>query len=225
VNCFGFFLGFEPMDNETMCVIKNMYKQNIIILLIYTMIVPIFAISHNSKGQNLMQNDTLITKASQVFFDIRYGQGGFSDKRSDIDMLGGGQLAFDISYGKYPIILSISGEYYTNSADPTHNYEIPSLTAINILYVPWHSDNRNTTIFAGGGAGWLEVPRSEDNPDKRESSICYNLEAGINQIIFWKFGLYGTGKYLYAKKKVNGKNLIDFNELIFMVGITLNLSF
>lgn len=198
--------------------------QNLIIIITYTINLPIFLLANDLGVQNSQKNDTLKSSRSQILFTIRYGQGGFCDERSDIGKLGGGQLALDLSYGKYPVIISISGEYYTNSANPTHNYEIPSLTPINVLYIPWHSKNRKSIVFAGGGAGWLKVPKSEENPDQKESSICYNLEAGINQIVLWKFGLYGTGEYLYAKKKVNGKNLINFNEFIFLLGVTFNYS-
>jgi len=60
---------------------------------------------------------------------IRWGQGGFSDDRSPLGVLGGGQLTLDIKPAKFPLAISISGEYYTNSACPTHSYEIADLTA------------------------------------------------------------------------------------------------
>ena len=61
--------------------------------------------------------------------------------------LGGGQLTLDVRHGKYPLALSVSGEYYMNSAEPTHHYEISGLTAINLLYVPWTLKNTILKIF------------------------------------------------------------------------------
>ena len=52
----------------------------------------------------------------------------------------------------------------------------------------------------------------------------YNLEAGINVRAFWKIGFYGMYKYLYANKEVNNLEVIDFNEHIFMLGITFSFS-
>jgi hypothetical protein len=161
---------------------------------------------------------------SKLFFTIRYGQGGFRDKRSSINKLGGGQLTLDVRYLKYPVALSVSGEYYTNSPNPTHSYEISGLTSFNILYMPWLLKERRSSVFLGGGIGRLEVPKSEENPEQKEKGFLFNLEAGINYRIFWKFGLYGIGKYLYAQKKVNGNKVINFNELIVLIGITFNFS-
>lgn len=159
---------------------------------------------------------------STFFFTIRFGQGGFRDKRSSINQLGGGQLAFDVRHRKYPIALSISSEYYTNSSNPTHHYEISGLTAVNILYIPWDSENRRYDIFFGGGIGQLKVPKSEENPDETEKGLLFNLEASINYTLFWKLGLYGTGKYLYSQKRVDEIRIINFNELIVLIGITFN---
>jgi len=96
------------------------------------------------------------------------------------------------------------------------------LTAINLLYVPWTFKDKRYNLFFGGGFGQLEVPRSEEQPEQTEKGLLFNLEAGINYRVFWKFGLYGLGKYLYAQKKVNWKHLINFNEFIVLIGITFD---
>lgn len=98
----------------------------------------------------------------KVDFTIRLGQGGFTDDRSPIGKLGGGQLAIDIKPINIPIAISISNEYYTNSADPTHSYEIATLTAVNILYMKKASKTERVNLFAGGGMGWLDVPKGID---------------------------------------------------------------
>lgn len=157
------------------------------------------------------------------FFTIRLGQGGFNDNRSPINKLGGGQLALDIKYNQYPIAISISTEYYTNSSHPTHTYEISDIKSINILYMSKFYNN-NLNIFAGGGIGLLEVPKSEENPDLKIKTISYNFEIGLNYEVIWNFGLYGIGKYLYACKNIDGVNIIDFSEKIVLLGITYNFS-
>jgi hypothetical protein len=149
----------------------------------------------------------------RVYFTIRSGQGGFTDARSDIDKLGGGQLTLDVRLAKYPLALSLSEEYYTNSPDPTHSYEIASMAVLNLLYMKKLS--RRINLFSGGGICLLEVP---DNESGYENGFGIDAELGINVIVFWKLGLYGMYKYLYA----NDNGLIDFNEHIGMLGITFN---
>ncbi len=155
---------------------------------------------------------------------IRLGQGGFSDDRSDLGILGGGQVALDIKPNKFPFAVSISNEYYTNSAEPTHSYEIAGLMAFNILHMTKPFKSKRINVFGGGGIGWLEVPKGEAEPEARERGIVYNLEAGINIMIFWKIGFYGIGKYLYAKKETNNIKVIDFSECIVLLGLTFNFS-
>jgi hypothetical protein len=151
---------------------------------------------------------------------LRVGQGGFSDDRSDINKLGGGQMAIDIKHADFPIALSYSGEYYTNSANPKHSYEIAELYAINALVM--HQIKR-VTLFAGGGLGGLDVP-SDNAPGKMHKGTHVNFEAGVNVLAFWKIGFYGIYKYLYAQKKVKAVKVINFNEHIVLIGITLNLN-
>jgi hypothetical protein len=157
-------------------------------------------------------------------FTIRLGQGGFSDDRSPIGQLGGGQLAVDIKLKNIPIAISISSEYYTNSADPTYSYEIDDLTAVNILYMNQVFSSERAIFFAGGGIGKLEVPKDEDESEARNKGILYNLEAGVNYKAFWKIGFYGIYKYLYSKKEVNNIKVIDFSEHIILLGVTFNFS-
>jgi len=162
------------------------------------------------------------SKKKKVYFTIRLGQGGFRDDRSPIGKLGGGQLTLDIKPSKYPIALSISNEYYTNSADPTHSYEIAGLIAVNLLYMTKLFKSERTNFFVGGGIGGLEVPKGENESDEMEQGILFNMEAGGNVRVFWKIGLYGIGKYLYAMKEVENIKVINFSEWIVLLGITFN---
>jgi hypothetical protein len=152
---------------------------------------------------------------------LRLGQGGFNDDRSPQGILGGGQVTLDIKPVKYPFAISLTTEYYTNSANPTHSYEIAGLLAINLLYMKKPFKTERVNVFLGGGLGRLEVPK-DDKPDDREIGIVYNLEAGINVRAFWKIGFYGITKYLYAQKEKNNIKVIDFSEFIVLLGITLN---
>ena len=160
----------------------------------------------------------------KINFTIRLGQGGFTDDRSPLGKLGGGQLALDIKPIKFPIALSVSNEYYTNSADPTDSYEIASLTAVNLLYMPTLFKTERLNLFVGGGIGGLKVPKGVDDPDAMEQGIVYNIEGGINFRAFWKIGFYGIYKYLYARKEVDHVKVIDFSEHIVLLGFTLNFS-
>ena len=163
-------------------------------------------------------------KKKKFYFTIRLGQGGFSDKRSPLGKLGGGQLTLDIKPAKLPLALSISSEYYTNSADPSHSYEIPGLTAINILYTAPMFDSKRVNFFTGGGMGWLKVPKGEAEPGAVVRGSHYNLEAGMKVRVFRIIGLYGICKYLYAKKAAGGIDIIDFSEFIILLGITFTFS-
>ena len=173
--------------------------------------------------ETVSPNNNSSSTEKKVNFTIRMGQGGFKDARSDIDKLGGGQVALDIKLTKYPIAISFSGEYYTNSADPTHSYEIAGLFAVNLLYMKRPFKTERVNFFAGGGLGSLDVPK--DGSDAMEKGIVYNLEGGINVRTFWKIGFYGIYKYLYANKEVDNVEVIDFNEHIVLLGITFNFGF
>ena len=174
------------------------------------------------KPQNQQAVSADSTREKKVYFTIRFGQGGFRDDRSPIGKLGGDQLTLDIKPVKFPVAVSISGEFYTNSPDPTHSYEIAGLTSINLLYMTKLLKSERTNVFMGGGIGRLEVPKGENEPDAMVKGILYNVEAGINVRLFWKIGFYGVGKYLYAQKKNNNIKVIDFSECIVLLGFTIN---
>jgi hypothetical protein len=156
--------------------------------------------------------DTLPDTGKKLYFTIRLGQGGFKDHRSDIGRLGGGQFALDIRHGKLPIALSLFTEYYSNGPDPTHSYEIDYLAAMNILYSEYLLRSRRLNLFAGAGTGWMAVPQGTDPEVK---SMLFNIEAGVQARLLWKFGIYGVYKYLYAHKGSS----VDFNEHIILLGI------
>ena len=177
---------------------------------------------HKQNSQNQQKASDDFSKEKKVYFTIRLGQGGFRDDRSEIGKLGGGQLTLDIKPRKYPVAISISGEYYTNSPDPTHSYEIADLTVINILYMEKLFKSERANVFLGGGIGRLEVPKGENEPDAVVKGTMYDIEGGINFRLFWKIGFYGIGKYLYAQKKNNSIKAIDFNEFIVLLGFTFN---
>lgn len=159
------------------------------------------------------KTDSTFASEKKIYFTIRYGQGGFTDERSPINKLGGGQLALDIKPAKLPLAITISTEYYTNSADPTNPYEISGLVAVNCLYSKYLLENQRLNVFAGAGAGGLTVPQGSDSSAK---GMLFDIEAGFNARLLWKFGIYGVYKYLYAHKKT----LINFNEHIILVGIS-----
>jgi len=158
----------------------------------------------------------------KLYCTIRLGQGGFSDSRSPIGKLGGGQLVLDIKPAKLPLAISWFTEYYTNCPDPSHSYEIANLNALNILYLPGFLKNKKLNPFIGAGIGILEVPIDGTDPIEMETGRVYNLELGINYRAFRYIGFYGIGKYLYANKKSAGVAVIDFNEFIVLLGITAN---
>jgi len=157
-----------------------------------------------------------------VYCRFRWGQGGFTDNRSDIGKLGGGQLTLDVKPRALPLALSISAEYYTNSANPTHLYEIASMTEVNLLYMTYPFGNKRVNVFAGGGVGSLGVPASELDPDHLERALLVDLEAGIDVRAYRKIGFYGVGKYLYSRKDKDGAAFIDFNEFIVLLGLTFS---
>jgi len=192
------------------------------ILLLFSVVV--FSCFKLNAQKMVSSTNSLSSREEKIYFTIRLGQGGFTDARSPIGKLGGGQLALDIKHSKFPIAISVSNEYYTNSADPTHSYEIASLIAVNFLYMTKLFKTERVNLFGGGGAGGLEVPKGVDDPDAMERGILYNIEGGVNIRAFWKIGVYGIYKYLYADKEVNNVKVINFSEHIVLLGITFNFS-
>lgn len=172
----------------------------------------------NLHAQELTNSaDIKSSPENKTHYTIRYGQGGFRDSRSPENGLGGGQLTFDIRPGGRSVIYSISSEYYTNSPDPTHSYEISNMIVFNVLYVTPLLNSPKADFFLGGGVGRLKVPEDENVPNASTDSSLFNLEAGIHWKPFKKVGFYGLYKYLYANKDV-----IDFSEHIVLLGITYN---
>jgi len=168
--------------------------------------------------------NSLSSTEKKTYLTIRLGQGGFRDNRSPIGKLGGGQLTLDFKPGTLPVAISLSSESYTNSASPTHSYEISNLISINMLYVAQLLNIERANYFLGGGVGRLEVPKDKDDPDATVNGNLYNLEAGIHMRPFRKIGFYGLYKYLYAKKEANNVKVIDFSENIVLLGITYTFS-
>jgi len=153
-------------------------------------------------------------------FTIKYGLGGFSDDRSPEGALGGNQFALDVGLNDSPLSVLLTAEYYTNGTEPTHNYEIRKLYSVNLIYHYQLLSMKDTTFFVGGGLGKLNVPESESNPGKSVSSNLINLEMGIGYQPYENFGFYGTIKYLKAEKDVSNIKVIDFDEVIFLVGVS-----
>ncbi|MGA1870658.1 MAG: hypothetical protein ACMUJM_19160 [bacterium] len=196
-------------------------KRGHFLLLLFFVMLIVYSPFHTLQAKE-KENENILSKEKKIYFTLRLGQGGFSDDRSDLGVLGGGQIALDIKSHKFPIAISISSEYYTNSPNPTHSYEIADLTAYNLLYMTKPFKHERVNVFLGGGFGWLQVPKGEEEPAARVQGFLYNLEAGINVRLFWKIGFYCIGKYLYAQKERNNIKVIDFSEHIFLLGLTFN---
>ena len=165
---------------------------------------------------SFVNSDSLKTEEKKVYFTLRLGTGGYQNSSSPIGKLGGGQLALDIRHGRIPLALGIFTEYYTNSSDPTHSYEISNLAGVNCYYSRYLLKSHRLNIFAGPGFGGLKVPQGSDSS---ASGVFFDFEAGIHARLLWKFGLYGTYKYLYAHKE----EAFSFSEHIFLLG--LNFTF
>lgn len=131
-----------------------------------------------------------------VFFTIEYGHGGVKNVRSPIGKLEGGQLALDVRPDAIPAAFYVSGEFYTNSTDPTHHHEISGTVLLHCQYSTFLF-NKRLNHFVGPGVGNLSVPQETDGSKK---GVLLDIEAGLNAILLWKFRVYLTYKYLYAKK-------------------------
>ena len=176
----------------------------------------------DSNDQAVKESHSQLKKSYK--FTIKYGLGGFNDDRSPEGTLGGNQFALDVNLNDSPFSVLLTSEYYTNSPEPTHNYEMRKLYAVNLLYHYRVSSMKDTSLFAGGGLGSLKVPESESNPGKSISSDLFNLEIGVDYQPYEKFGFYGSVKYLKAEKDVANITVIDFDEVIFLIGITYEFS-
>ena len=204
-----------------------MLKSPLVFLLLFVVLVLFssaqISAQDKKKHTDYFHTETETTKEKKIDFTLRFGQGGFRDSRSPEGGLGGGQLALDIKLVRLPVALSISSEYYTNSPDPIHSYEISDMVSINLLYIDQLLNIERADYFFGGGFGRLKVPQGE-GPASRVKGDLYNLEAGIHVRAFWRIGFYGAAKYLSAQKKVNNIKVIDFNEGIILLGVTFNFS-
>lgn len=172
---------------------------------------------------NLPGDTVPATKHKTVEIAIRTGQGGFSDSRSDINKLGGGQMALDVRLTRWPVALSFSGEYYTNSPEPAHYYEIADMMVLNVLYMPQIKRWKRVRPFMGAGGGLLKVPWNND-PEDLVTGTVFDAECGVDYRLFWKVGFYGLYKFLYAQNQVNGRRYIDFCEHIWLIGFSLRFS-
>ena len=191
----------------------------------------LFSVEHKvSLAQSgSLQADSAAEKKStrNAFYTLRVGVGGFFDSRSESGRLLGGQFIFDAKPFKYPYAISVSFiEFYSSSWDPGYSYQIQNMGTFNIFYITKPTSSQNLKIFYGGGIGFLQVPKDEPKHDDDYAvGLFYDLEAGLNYRVFKKMGVYGTVKYLYAQKKNDGVHLIDFNEVIYVTGISFNFGF
>lgn len=151
------------------------------------------------------------TSAGATELTLRVGQGGFRDDRAPDGELGGGQVFLDVTFSDLPVTLSVGQEYYTKSPDPTQSYEISSIVMGTVSYVIPLAEEWPTDLHLGGGIGGLRIPQGE-------RAVALQAIARIRTKAFWKLGVYAEGKYIYSKGE-----LIDFNELALLVGISFSL--
>jgi len=95
----------------------------------------------------LLTEQAFAAEPENYRYTFRLGEGGFKDNRSPLNKLGGGQAALYIRLKDSPLSVLLFSEHYTNSPEPTHNYEISYLYAINLLYNSDFSFTENTDIF------------------------------------------------------------------------------
>ena len=159
----------------------------------------------------------------KVFFTIRFGQGGFCDNRSPSGKFAGDQAALDVRLAGHPIGVSYLSEVLYGGEFDDESEERIDLWAVNIAYVTKPFGIERLNAFLGGGIGRLEIER-EWAQTKAESGGCilYNLEGGVNVRAFWAIGLYVVGRYYYAQKKTDWMEAIDFNEVGFHFGLSIN---
>lgn len=185
-------------------------------IFLFVLVMVSAAVSH--------ADDQSLAEQTAFTYTIRYGQGGFNESRSPRGKLGGGEIAFDINSTNHPLSLSISTEFYTNSAEPTHNYEISDIFAISLLYKDEIFESDKMTFFAGGGVGKLKVPVSEITPSKHYKADSFTIGAGLLYRFKGNFGVYGTIKHLFSEKEINNIKVIDFDETIVLVGISYDFA-
>lgn len=153
---------------------------------------------------------------------VRWGEGGFRDKRADNGKLGGGQIALDVAPCGSPLAFTISGESYTEGAlvDAQNSYEISDMYLLNMLYSRPLSEFERTDYLLSAGVGRLKVPYQGSKVD----SEVFNLGAGLHWKRFEHFGFYLLLKQIYAREDAGGEKVIDFNETIFLLGVSYRFS-
>jgi hypothetical protein len=215
---------------------KNMEQINYF-LMTAVLVIVLFLSANLSASENAitlaqpscLQADSTAEqkKTRNAFYTLRVGVGGFLDNRSKSGRLVGGQFIFDAKPFKYPFAISVSFiEFYSSSWDPEHSYQIQNMGTFNLFYIIKPAKLKNIKIFCGGGIGVLQTPKDEPkHEDDYATSLFYDAEAGVNYKVFKKIGVYGTVKYIYAQKKKDNITLIDFNELIYVIGISFNFGF
>ena len=149
-------------------------------------------------------------------YTLRWGQGGFRDHRAEGGDVGGGQLALDIAPCGWPVLLSVSSEYYSESADPDEVYEIEDLYAIDLSYAAPLPGFERTEGFVGAGVGRLAVPYRGGKLD----GDLFQVGAGLHWKRFERFGFYALLKYLYSREDSRGARVIDFSEVVVLFGVS-----
>lgn len=167
-----------------------------------------------------LQTSKDISVLNKTLITLRYGEGGFRDGRSELNQLGGSQLALDVRPGRHPFMLSLSAESYTNSPEPTHPYEISGMLALNLSYVSRFFNSSKADYFIGGGVGRLKVPKGAALPGAYAKSRLFDVQAGVQLRPYPHVGFYGVYKFLYANKYVDNIKLIDFREHVILLGIS-----
>ncbi len=171
------------------------------------------------------------SSAHAVGLTVRFGGGLLYDDRAEDGVLGGGQFAADVRLDKIPLAFQLADEYW-NKGSLERPYEIESYDVFNVLLFGHIGQVMSclftkpvvrTTdyVYLGGGAGRISVPRIGD-PDARERGVAFDAVCGANVGIFWKIGLFAEGKYIYCSKTTDDVKVIDFSDLGFLVGISLN---
>lgn len=181
-------------------------------IFISVILPPVFAEADNGAQSN----------SNSLRYSVRYGMGGFSESRSPEGSLGGGEIAFDIHLTKLPLSFSVSQESYTNSANPTHPYEIPRMTTASVFYYDRLNNSEKISYFVGAGAGKINVPQSELTPKPYVSGSYINIASRVHYQIGQHFSLYAHIKHLSADRAVNNIKVIDYNDTVFLFGLGYN---
>jgi hypothetical protein len=172
-------------------------------------------------------DSTRSSEEKKVYVIIRMGIGSSAHLGEST------QIGIGIKPAKIPLIFSFISESYRKTP-LKKKYSEPNdmlLNALNLIYTTTVPKINRVQLYAGGGAGLIEVEKYErsDDPDWRqkpyaiENGFVFNLQAGIHSRLFWKIGFYAEGKYLYAKKAEDTINIITVNSTAWMVGLSLNI--